>query len=108
MHRVLHVPTVSEEIVEHYAGEYPEVLELAKTNSSYSGIDSNTLQYFAIDVWAYDIAAPGVGCTGEPEEKKTEDAPATTASSAPSATSEAPKVSFPRYISIRSLKLTLM
>lgn len=91
MHRIFHVPTVSEEVVEHYSdgenGKYAGALELAKTNSSFSGIDSDTLQLFAIDVWAYDIAAPGVGCTGELEEATGIEG------SAPSTTSEAPKVS---------------
>ncbi|PKS13136.1 hypothetical protein jhhlp_000478 [Lomentospora prolificans] len=68
LHRLLHVPQISEDIVEHFAGDYAEVLELAKTDPSKSAIDSNALQYFAIDAYAYDIAAPGEGCTGEPEE----------------------------------------
>jgi hypothetical protein len=41
------------------------VLELAKTDPAKAAIDSNSLQYFAIDVYAYDVAAPGVGCTGK-------------------------------------------
>ncbi|CAM1510678.1 Fc.00g010130.m01.CDS01 [Cosmosporella sp. VM-42] len=91
MHRVLHVPTVSEGVVDHFAEDYADVIELAESDSSKSGIDSDTLQYFAIDVWAYDIAAPGVGCTGELEEGEDEPTATATESSAPSATSEAPK-----------------
>jgi hypothetical protein len=68
LHRVLHVPQISEGIVEHFAEDYEGVLELAKTEPEKSAIDSDTLQYFAIDVYAHDIAAPGVGCTGESEE----------------------------------------
>jgi hypothetical protein len=65
MHRIFHVSQISEEGVGHYAEDYGEVLELAETNSTWSVVDSDALQYFAIDVYAYDIAAPGVGCTGE-------------------------------------------
>ncbi|KAM0433495.1 hypothetical protein ACHAPT_004375 [Fusarium lateritium] len=89
MHRVLHVPTVSEEVVDHFAEDYAGVLELAKKDPSKSPIDSDTLQYFAIDVYAYDIAAPGVGCTGEVEEK--EEGTKTAGAAKPSATKEAPK-----------------
>ncbi|KAF7557165.1 hypothetical protein G7Z17_g878 [Cylindrodendrum hubeiense] len=86
MHRILHVPVISESIVDHYAEDYPEALELAKTDPSKSPIDSDTLQYFAIDVYAYDIAAPGVGCTGK-VEKATE----TTDDKAAATTTEAAK-----------------
>lgn len=94
MHRVLHVPAISEEIVDHFAEDYADVVELSKSDPSKSAIDSDTLQYFAIDVWAFDIAAPGIGCTGELEEESSDsEASATaTSSSAASATSEAPKV----------------
>ncbi|KAF4337142.1 major allergen Asp f 2 [Fusarium beomiforme] len=89
LHRVLHVPTISENIVDHFAEDYADALELAKTDPSKSAIDSDALQYFAIDVYAYDIAAPGVGCTGEVEEKK--ETPTKAESAKPSATKEAPK-----------------
>ncbi|KAM0344942.1 hypothetical protein ACHAPU_007076 [Fusarium lateritium] len=92
LHRVLHVPTISEETVDHFAEDYAEVLELAKSDPAKSSIDSDTLQYFAIDVYAYDIAAPGEGCTGEVEEDEEEKKTPTKAESAkPSATKEAPK-----------------
>lgn len=68
LHRVLHVPQISENIVDHFTEDYEEVLELAKTDPAKSAIDSDTLQYFAIDVYAFDIAAPGVGCTGDEAE----------------------------------------
>lgn len=94
MHRILHVPIISEEVVDHYAEDYAEVLELSQEDPSKSGIDSDTLQFFAIDVWAYDIAAPGIGCSGELEEGSDDSSPSVTAteSAVPSATSEAPKV----------------
>lgn len=69
LHRIFHVPKISEEVVGHFAEDYADVMELAKTDPAKSGIDSDTLQYFAIDVYAFDIAAPGVGCTGKlPDE----------------------------------------
>ncbi|KAH7368334.1 allergen Asp f2-like protein [Plectosphaerella cucumerina] len=98
LHRVFHVPHISDGQVEHYAETYADVLELAVSDPSKSVIDSDALQYFAIDAWAYDIAAPGVGCPGkvpEPEAEAettatataTETAAATTAAAAASATS---------------------
>ena len=94
LHRVLHVPTISEELVDHYADDYESVLALAKADPSKSVIDSNALQYFAIDVWAYDIAAPGVGCTGKPSAESKAKKPATTSTSAdpPTSTGTADKV----------------
>jgi len=90
LHRVLHVPKISEGVVDHLAGEYDEVVEMAKSDAAHSIRDIHTLQYFAVDVYAYDIAAPGIGCTGEPA--KEEESPSTTTGAQPSATSEAPKV----------------
>jgi hypothetical protein len=77
------VPAISEGIVEHYAEDYAGVLELAETNSTYAVRDTDALQYFAIDAWAYDIANPGVGCTGELEEVVSS---ATAAAATPTAT----------------------
>ncbi|WYZ45984.1 hypothetical protein EsH8_IX_000209 [Colletotrichum jinshuiense] len=95
LHRAFHVPAVSEGAVEHYAEDLAEVFVLAKENATYSVLDSDALQYFAIDVWAYDIAAPGVGCFGELEETEEEPTATTTAAGAatatPSATSSAPQ-----------------
>ncbi|TEA14396.1 Major allergen Asp f 2 [Colletotrichum sidae] len=95
LHRALHVPIVSLGEVEHYAEDYAEVLDLAKNNASLSVVDSDALQYFAIDVWAYDIAAPGVGCAGELEEEEEHshsEPTATTTAAVPAATtSSAPQ-----------------
>lgn len=89
IHRLLHLPPVGEGVVEHYTNEeeekYPSVINLAKNNATYSARDSDTIQYFALEAYAYDIAVPGVGCPGRyaaPEES-----PAATSSSTPSATS---------------------
>ncbi|PVH95413.1 zincin, partial [Periconia macrospinosa] len=65
LHRLLHVPKVGEGIVEHYAGEYDEVLELAESNPAEAVRNSDTLQYFALEAYAYDIALPGEGCAGK-------------------------------------------
>lgn len=92
MHRLLHVPTISEGLVDHYAHGYSGILELAKTEPEKSGIDSDTLQYFSIDVWAYDIAAPGVGCTGK--APKVSPSGTTTTKSVPSSTTSVSPVSY--------------
>jgi hypothetical protein len=66
LHRLLHIPSVGEGVVEHYSsGEYAGVLEMAQTNSSWSVRDSDTLQYFALEAYAHDIAVPGIGCPGK-------------------------------------------
>lgn len=64
MHRLYHMPTIGGAYIEHFADDHDEVLELAASNSSESTHDSHTLQYFALEAWAYDIAVPGVGCPG--------------------------------------------
>ena len=68
LHRVLHVPMISEGAVGHFAEDYGGVLELAKTKPERSVRDSETLQLFALEVWAMEVAAPGVGCLGEGSE----------------------------------------
>jgi hypothetical protein len=94
LHRVLHVPEISEGIVDHYAEDYADALRQAKEEPEKSGRDSDVLQLFAVDAWAYDIAAPGVGCTGEMVVEEAEsDKPSSTSSAAASATSAADSVS---------------
>ncbi|GAB7338436.1 hypothetical protein MBLNU457_4724t1 [Dothideomycetes sp. NU457] len=65
LHRVFHLPRISEGIVGHYADTYPEMMELAMTSPGEAVSNSDTLQHFAIDVYAYDIANPNQGCTGQ-------------------------------------------
>ncbi|GAB0134190.1 hypothetical protein EsDP_00002571 [Epichloe bromicola] len=90
LHRILHVPTISEGRVDHYAhGGFPGVLELAKEDPAKSALDSDTLQYFAIDVWAYDYAAPGVGCTGKPSSTANHKESKSAAPGAPAASASA-------------------
>lgn len=64
LHRLYHMPAFSDSHVDHFAEDYAEVLELAKTNETYATHDSDTLQYFALDVYAFDIVVPGIGCPG--------------------------------------------
>lgn len=103
LHRLLHVPKVGEGVVEHYAEDYASVLELAKNDSSLSVRDSDTLQMFALEAYAYDIALPGEGCAGKLAAKSSAAAsssaasatetPSATSSEKPSATSAAASVS---------------
>lgn len=65
LHRLLHIPKVGEGIVEHYAEDYESVIELAQTEPELSVRDSDTLQYFALEAYAYDVAVPGEGCAGK-------------------------------------------
>ncbi|KAB8239527.1 putative peptidase domain-containing protein [Aspergillus alliaceus] len=67
LHRLFHMPPIGQNWVEHFADGYEEVVELAAGNKSTSTRDSNTLQYFALEAYAFDVAAPGVGCAGEVE-----------------------------------------
>lgn len=92
MHRLFHMPSVGEEAVGHFADDYADCLALAQTDPAEAARNSHSLQYFALDVYAYDIAIPGDGCTGRPEKKKEEEedggeGPATTA---PTSTASTP------------------
>jgi len=84
MHRIFHIPRVSEGAVDHFADDYEGVLALAKSDPAKSSLDSDTLQYFAIDVYAYDVAAPGMGCSGVKGDNKAK--PSTTAPAPPTST----------------------
>lgn len=64
MHRLLHIPKVGEGVLEHYSEDFPDALELAKENSTYAVRNSDTIQYFALEVYAHDVAVPGIGCAG--------------------------------------------
>jgi hypothetical protein len=106
LHRLYHVPTIGQNWVDHFADGYDEVLDLAIENATLSTHDSETLQYFALEVYAHDISVPGIGCSGEQHEQKHEDdkkdatnsegsalAATTTTSEAPSTTADVPAVS---------------
>lgn len=64
LHRLYHMPAIGQGLVQHFADGYEGVLEMAGGNSTESVRDSETLQYFALEVYAYDVAIPGVGCVG--------------------------------------------
>jgi hypothetical protein len=68
IHRLFHADKIGEKTVFHYADTYKECLELARESPALAVRNAHTLQYFALDVYAYDIAVPGQGCTGEPLE----------------------------------------
>ncbi|KAK5630991.1 hypothetical protein RRF57_006706 [Xylaria bambusicola] len=92
VHRLYHLPRIGEGIVEHYADTYSECLELAQSDPALAARNSHTLQYFALDVYAFDIALPGEGCTGRPLDFESED-PSTMTEVIPSATTTAATVS---------------
>ena len=59
------------------------VLALAQTNSSMTPFNTHSLQYFLLDAWAFEVAAPGVGCNGEvPEPEEAAHAATSTAADA--------------------------
>ena len=88
IHRIFHMPSQGEGVVDHYADDYNECVELALTSPEDTVRNTHTLQYFALDVYAYDIALPGDVCTGkvESEQKESEVVSATTAEPAASTT----------------------
>ena len=90
IHRLYHMPAYGEGYIEHFTKEYAGALEQAETNTTYAKHDSDVLQYFALEVYAYDIAVPGVGCPGTVTEA-TSTAEATLASTtAPTHYTETP------------------
>lgn len=100
LHRLYHVSAIGQNWIDHFADGYEEVIDQAKENATLSTRDSETLQYFALEVYAYDISVPGVGCPGDQHkhdethaEQTTSAAPTATNTEAPSATSEVPEVS---------------
>ncbi|KAL3465022.1 putative peptidase family-domain-containing protein [Aspergillus heterothallicus] len=84
LHRLYHMPAIGQGLVEHYADGYEGVLELAQGNRTEAVHDSETLQYFALEVYAYDVVVPGVGCVGG-EEESSEEQTADEAGDAPAA-----------------------
>lgn len=55
--------------MEHYADDYEEVVELKNGNqSSLATRDSNALQYFALEAYAFDVVVPGEGCSGDEQD----------------------------------------
>lgn len=89
MHRIFHLPSISWGVVDHWADEYADCLELARTTPSDAVRNTHSLQYFALDVYAYDLSLPGEGCSGASVSTT---ATATTTDTA-TETSDAPTVS---------------
>jgi hypothetical protein len=90
IHRLFHTDKIGEKTVFHYADSFDECTALAIEDPKLAVRNAHTLQYFALDVYAYDISVPGQGCTGEPVAEEESEAPASSASSASaSATSSA-------------------
>lgn len=90
IHRMLHLPNIAEGVVDHFADDYVNVTALAETNPEESVNNSETLQLFALSVYAYDIAIPGEGCEGLLRTTSLAETPATpVASSAASTASTA-------------------
>lgn len=89
LHRIWHTDKIGQFVVGHYADTYEECLELAEANATYALRNSATLRYFALDVYAYDIAVPGKGCTGElPAEYATASASSTASATSTLASEE--------------------
>ena len=74
-------PSIGKGYIEHYLETYQEILDDAGKPGSNATHDSDVLQYFALDVYAYDIAAPGEGCSGEYVEVVEDDSHGAAASS---------------------------
>ncbi|RHZ65157.1 major allergen Asp F2 [Aspergillus thermomutatus] len=72
LHRLYHMPAVGQGWIEHFADGYEEVLDLAKGDGTEPTHDSETLQYFALEAYAFDVAVPGVGCPGESHDHEHE------------------------------------
>ncbi|CDR44326.1 CYFA0S14e01904g1_1 [Cyberlindnera fabianii] len=65
LHRVWHTEILGQLTVDHYADTYDECLELAQSSPEEAVRNSATLRYYALEVYAYDVALPGVGCSGD-------------------------------------------
>lgn len=72
LHRVFHVEAITEGLVSHIADDYDTSLELALEDPVAAIGNSDSLQYFALEVYASRIAVPGVGCLGEVVEEVNE------------------------------------
>ena len=102
LHRLFHLPPIGYGYIEHFADGYEEIVTAAANGNADITHDTDALQYFALDAWAYDIANPGEGCPGPAhDEAETHSmsemhsmSETSTVSGAASATPEASEVSF--------------
>jgi hypothetical protein len=65
-HRLWHVPSTANHLIEHVPGgnTFEECLNLAVNNASATVYNTASYQYFMEEVYANEVARPGVGCTG--------------------------------------------
>lgn len=97
MHRLIHVPSITYNHIDHAADSLGGVLELAAKNDSMAVWNQNTYQFYALDAYAYDVVWPGKSCVtaNPPQEEGTHSAPVAVTStvtvsiSEPTATAEA-------------------
>lgn len=89
MHRLYHVPAVGYGYIEHYIHSYDDAINFAKNGTKTNTHDSDVLQYFALDVYAYDVANPGVGCSGTSSSAATSSSSSATVSASVAASSAA-------------------
>ncbi|KAJ5095918.1 hypothetical protein NUU61_005274 [Penicillium alfredii] len=86
LHRLYHLPTFGQDWIDHFADGYKEVVDLAAKTPIRSTRDSETLQYFALEVYAFDISVPGIGCPGAQNHQHSSEEKPTTSQNQPSAT----------------------
>jgi hypothetical protein len=69
---MFHVPEFGQGYVEHFADGWDGIVAAAARNSPDATHDSDGLQYFALEAYAFDVVAPGVGCPGSSSPPKEE------------------------------------
>ncbi|KAI5856876.1 putative peptidase family-domain-containing protein [Tricharina praecox] len=94
LHRLFHVPSVSEDAIHHTADGYAETLELATHEDGEAVHNSDSLLYFALEVYALRVSVPGVGCLGTAVAKKP--SPMTTAIATPAAATTLATTTMPK------------
>lgn len=93
LHRLYHMPAIGYGNIEHYIETYEDALAYAQNGTTTNTHDSDVLQYFALDAYAYDIAIPGVGCTGEAVSSSVAAEPAAATSATPTSSEAATSTS---------------
>ncbi|GAA5917580.1 hypothetical protein JCM6882_001986 [Rhodosporidiobolus microsporus] len=69
MHRLLHNPTASGGRLSDVVDTVEEALELAQgVNKTQAAYSIHSVQYYALDVYAYDVLLPAEGCRGNATE----------------------------------------
>ena len=86
LHRIWHTDKIGQGVVGHYADTYNEGVDLGGRRITKDIRNSASLRYYAMDVYAYDIAVPGKGCTGKAPKDTTSTSQASAASETASET----------------------